>query len=253
MLGFYWLAFFGIILCRYFLIAGGAYWFFYLRKPAANRKLQLNSAVWKSIRQDAELSILSAVLFALAAAFIKSRLDLGETLLYSSIESYGFWYLGLSFLAVLILQDGYFYLLHRCFHHPLVFKWLHQGHHRSTEPTPWTSFAFDPPEALIHSLFLIAVVFLIPLHFITLIAVLMTMTIWAVLNHLGLELFPDSRWSQWLGKWLIGPKHHSTHHRKYRVHYGLYFTFWDRVLQTDDPSYKSEVIPQFNSGSKLEL
>ncbi|PSB00330.1 sterol desaturase family protein [Merismopedia glauca CCAP 1448/3] len=243
-LGFYWLAFFGIILGRYFLIAGGAYWFFYLRKPATNHKSHLTKVVWNSIRQDAELSILSAVLFAFAAAFIKSKLDAGETLLYFSIESYGGWYLVLSFLAVLILQDGYFYWLHRLFHHPLLFKWLHQGHHRSSEPTPWTSFAFDPPEALIHSLFLIAVVFLIPLHLIALIAVLMTMTIWAVLNHLGLELFPDSVLSQWFGKWLIGPKHHSRHHHKYRVHYGLYFTFWDWILKTHDPSYKSNTNSQ---------
>jgi sterol desaturase/sphingolipid hydroxylase (fatty acid hydroxylase superfamily) len=231
-LGFYWLAFFGIIICRYFLIAGGAYWFFYMRKPDGNQRLRLTKKVWNSIRQDAELSIVSAILFAFAAAFIKSKLDAGETLLYFSVDIYGVWYLVFSFFAVLILQDAYFYLLHRAFHHPSVFRWLHQGHHRSSEPTPWTSFAFDPPEALIHSLFLIAVIFLIPLHLIALIAVLMTMTVWAVLNHLGLELFPDSSWSQCFGKWFIGPKHHSTHHHKYQVHYGLYFTFWDKVLKT---------------------
>lgn len=233
-LGFYWLAFFGIVLCRYFLIAGGAYWFFYLRKSTLNQRSHLTKEVWNSIRQDAELSILSAVLFAFAATFIKFKLDAGETPIYFSVEEYGWWYLIFSFVTVLILQDAYFYWLHRVFHHPLLFRWLHQGHHRSSEPTPWTSFAFDPLEAVIHSLFLVAAIFVIPLHIITLIAVLMTMTVWAVVNHLGLVLFPDSAMSRWFGKWFIGPKHHSAHHRRYKVNYGLYFTFWDNLLNTQD-------------------
>jgi sterol desaturase/sphingolipid hydroxylase (fatty acid hydroxylase superfamily) len=41
-----------------------------------------------------------------------------------------------------------------------------------------------------------------------------------------------------LGRWFIGPAHHSVHHRKYTVHYGLYFTFWDKLLGTQDPDYE---------------
>lgn len=243
-LGFYWLAFFGIILVRYFLIAGGTYWFFYsnLGKPYIKRNLRSFPPKKKSIRQDAELAILSAVLFSLCAALILSAYDSGLTLLYASLEQYGLWYLGFSFVVVLLLQDGYFYLIHRAFHHPLLFKWLHHGHHRSGEPTPWTSFAFDLPEAIFQGLFFVAIVFLIPLHFITLIALLMTMTIWAVVTHLGFDPFPRTIVRQWLGQWLIGPTHHSVHHRKYRVHYGLYFTFWDKLLGTHDPSYERELI-----------
>jgi lathosterol oxidase len=140
--------------------------------------------------------------------------------------------------VVLLLQDTYFYFTHRLSHHPVLFSWLHRGHHRSCHPTPWTSFAFDLPEAIVQSLFLVGIVFVIPLHFITLIAVLSTMTIWAVLNHLGLDRLPASFPHHWLGKWFIGPAHHSVHHRKYMVHYGLYFTFWDRLLGTQDLNYE---------------
>ena len=93
-------------------------------------------------------------------------------------------------------------------------------------------------EALIQGLFLVGIVFLLPLHYTTLIAVLMTMTAWAVVNHLGLELLPLSFPHHWLGRWCIGPAHHSIHHRKYNLHYGLYFTFWDKLLGTHDPSYE---------------
>jgi sterol desaturase/sphingolipid hydroxylase (fatty acid hydroxylase superfamily) len=187
-----------------------------------------------------ELSVLSAVVFALCAALMMSEYGMGVTRLYTDPRQYGLWYLGVSFVAVLILQDTYFYFMHRMFHHPLLLRWLHQGHHRSGDPTPWTSFAFDLPEALIQAIFFVSVIFVVPIHFITLIAVLLTMTVWSVLNHLGFELFPSSFPRHWLGQWFIGSTHHSIHHRKYTVHYGLYFTFWDKMLGTDDPNYENE-------------
>lgn len=177
------------------------------------------------------------MVFALCAALIMSEYDLGLTLLYSDFNKYGLWYLGVSFLGVLILQDTYFYFIHRLFHNSLFFKWLHQGHHCSREPTPWTSFAFDPPEAIAQTFFFLVIVFIMPLHFITVIAALITMTVWAVFTHLGFEILPLSFPRHWLGKWLIGPTHHSIHHRKYTVHYGLYFTWWDKLLNTHDPNY----------------
>jgi sterol desaturase/sphingolipid hydroxylase (fatty acid hydroxylase superfamily) len=241
-LWFYCFAFLGIILSRYFLIAGGTYLLFYsvLKKSFIKRQLRRKPLRWQLIRRDVELAILSGIVFALGATTIMLEYDLGLTLLYTDIGEYGLWYLGVSFVVVLVLQDAYFYFMHRLFHRPLLFKWLHQGHHLSGEPTPWTSFAFDPPEAIIQMLFFLGLVFIIPLHFITLLTALMTMTVWAVLTHLGFELFPSSFPYHWLGKWLIGSTHHSIHHRKYTLHYGLYFTWWDKLIGTQDPNYENE-------------
>lgn len=237
--GFYGIAFFGIILIRYFLVAGGTYLFLYspLSQVLIHDAQEHRSVSRQTIQHDIQLSVLSAGVFALAAAFIMLGYGAGLTRLYSHTAQYGLWYLGVSYGAILILQDAYFYFTHRLFHHPFLFRWLHQGHHRSRYPTPWTSFAFDPFEAIVQSLFLVGIVFVIPLHFVTLIAVLITMTVWAVLNHLGLDRLPLSFPHHWLGSWFIGPAHHSIHHRKYTVHYGLYFTFWDKLLGTQDPSY----------------
>lgn len=234
---FYWLVLFGAILSRYFLIAGGMHWLFYSVFGKVFVKRGLKPRLWKSIRRDVELSILSALIFALCSAFLLSGYDLGATRLYSDLGQYGWWYPAASFGAVLVLQDTYFYFIHRLFHHPALFRWLHRGHHRSIEPTPWTSFAFDPPEALLQALFLVGIVFALPLHYITLVAVITTMTVWSVINHLGLELFPPSFPGRWLSCWLIGPAHHSIHHRKCKMHYGLYFTVWDKLLGTEDPGY----------------
>ncbi|MEH1800276.1 MAG: sterol desaturase family protein [Nostoc sp.] len=211
-----------------------------LGKSLANQSLRLKPLMSCSIRKDIELSILSAVVFAICGAFILSEYSLGATLLYTDLWKYGLWYLVVSFIAVLVLQDTYFYFIHRMFHQPLIFRWMHYGHHRSGEPTPWSSSAFDLPEAIVQAFFFVGVSFIVPLHFITLVAALITMTVWAVFTHLGFELFPSSFKNYWIGKWLIGSMHHSIHHRKYKVHYGLYFTFWDKLLGTEDPSYENE-------------
>lgn len=240
--GFYGIAFFAIILFRYFLVAGGTYFFLYLPFSQAliHPQTPYQSPSWKLVWHDIQLSIVSAGVFALAAAFILSGYSWGGTRLYSDPQQYGLWYLGVSYTAVLILQDAYFYFTHRLFHHPALFRWVHQGHHRSRYPTPWTSFAFDPLEAIVQSLFLVGIVFMIPIHFITLVAVLVTMTVWAVVNHLGIDRLPLSFPHHWLGRWVIGPAHHSIHHLKYTVHYGLYFTFWDKLLGTQDLHYEQK-------------
>lgn len=241
---FYGLAFLGIILTRYFLIAGSLHLFFYSAGGdfLSQRAIKLSPPADDTIRRDIQLSMCSAVIFALCAAAIVSSYDRDITRLYVDVSAYGLGYLGISYALVLLLQDTYFYFIHRLFHHPKLFRWFHQGHHRSHHPTPWTSFAFDPPEAAVQSLFLLTIVFILPLHLVTVIAVLITMTVWAVVNHLGLDLLSPKFPHYWLSRWFIGPAHHSIHHHRYRLHYGLYFTFWDRLLGTNDPLFDRGMI-----------
>lgn len=233
-LWFYYLfTFFGIILVRYLLVAGGTYWLFY----ASNHNLlpqstRLKSPSSKSIQKDIALSVVTTLALAVCAALVMTSYNFGTTKLYGSIGDRGITYLIASFIGVILLQDACFYFFHRGFHHPLVYNWLHRGHHRSKQPTPWTSFALDFPEALIQGLFVVAVVFIIPLHIYVLALLLITMTVWALINHLGFELFPNFP-HHWLGKWFVSSEHHSLHHRIYTRHYGLYFTFWDRLLDTN--------------------
>jgi len=241
---YYGIAFFGIILLRYFLLAGGFYWFLYgVKEPASERLSFQRMLSIPAIRHDVKLSVISAAVFAFVAAGIMMLNSRGLTLLYGHPQQYGWWYLGLSYGMVLILQDAYFYGTHRLFHRRSLFPCFHQGHHRSRQPTPWTSFAFDPLEAVVQAVFLIAVVITIPLHFITLFAVLATMTVWAIINHLGLDRLPALFPHHWLGRWVIGPAHHSIHHCRSDVNFGLYFTYLDRAFGTEDPGYARSFRP----------
>lgn len=241
---YYTFVFLAFILGRYFLLAGGTFWGIALFSKRSWRDVchRDSKHLGQLIRNDIALSITSAVLFACVAAAIMLAYRAGHTRLYHDIHDYGWWYLAVSFGAVLILQDAYFYFTHRLLHHPVLFQRLHRGHHRSRVPTPWTSFAFEPGEALIHSFFFVILVFVLPLHFITLIAAFLTMTIWAISTHLSVPIPAANMPFAPLRRGLIGPTHHGIHHRKYHVHFGLYFTFWDHVFGTTDPDYWSKIL-----------
>lgn len=248
---FYGLAFFGIILGRYFLLAGGSWWWLYARSgsPEAEPDQRQSNLGANGIRDDIRLSVFSAAVFALATAGVLALHSHGLTGFYARPDTYGWWYLGLSYVSVLILQDAIYYPTHRLFHHHTLYAWCHHGHHRTRQPTPWTSFAFDPPEAILQALVMVAVVVVVPLHPVTLMAVLSTMTVWAIVNHLGLDHLPRRFPHHWLGRWVIGPAHHSLHHRHQGVHFGLYFTFWDRIGGTEDPDYAAAVAPRGDLGA----
>lgn len=238
----YWLVFCGIIMGRYFVTAGGAHWLLHL---VLGEQLQHSwfgdrQQVQHAISEDIKLSTLSAIFFALSAACFMGCYQLGITRVYTQLSLQDLAYVVVSYIGILVLQDTYFYFMHRLLHLPLLFKHFHQGHHQSKTLTPWTSFAFDPLEAVLQAAFLLCIAVVVPLHYGVLIALLTTMTIWAVGNHIGLQVVPESRFSRWWGGWCIGSAHHLIHHNRYSLHYGLYFTFWDKVLGTYDAKYEAK-------------
>jgi sterol desaturase/sphingolipid hydroxylase (fatty acid hydroxylase superfamily) len=58
-----------------------------------------------------------------------------------------------------------------------------------------------------------------------------------VLGHMGHELaWPGFTRSRLTG-WLTTTTHHDLHHSQGRYNYGLYFTWWDRMMGTEHPRY----------------
>lgn len=239
------LIYFIVTVLGYFAAAGSLHWLLHLRRssPFASAIAPSLAEIWAIIRSDVVLSVLSSGIFALCASLMTTAYGLGHTRLYLQPEQYGLWYLGASLVLVLILQDAYFYFTHRLSHHPKCYQWLHQGHHHSRRPTPWTAFAFDPAEAIIQAIYLIGVVMVIPMHLSVLVAVVIVMTLGALIHHFGLRLFQASAIGNWLGSWMVGPTHHWLHHRKFTVHYSLYFTFWDKLLGTQYSGYENVFSP----------
>ncbi|MBJ7535346.1 sterol desaturase family protein [Rhodomicrobium vannielii ATCC 17100] len=225
-----------IIAARYLALSGLFYWLLWqrggekLRAKRLNRDRPMRGIVMKEIR----LSLLSSAVYAAPAAFALTVFLNGGTAIYTDWRAYGgVPYLFLSFFIYLVVQDTYYYFAHRLMHHPRLFRWTHAGHHRSRQPTPFASFAFDPAEAALTAWLMPAMVFVVPIHVGVLIGLLMFMSFVAVWNHSGWEVLPRFLVRGPVGGQLISATHHSYHHIRFDRNYGLYFRFWDKVMGTD--------------------
>lgn len=231
------MAFVAIIIARYFAIVWPIHHWLW-KRPERNinaRRLSKREPTKDTIRHEIKLSVISAFIYALPSAVVIEMWKAGGTALYGGpISTLGGWiYVPVSILVYMLVQDTHFYWTHRVMHHPKFFKWTHAGHHKSVQPTPWASFSFDPIEAVSAAWVLPVLALFVPLHVGAALALLMIMTINAVFNHAGWEVYPE-RWIKGMfGRIMITATHHNQHHTKFSGNYGLYFRFWDRLMGTD--------------------
>ena len=196
-----------IILVRYAMIAGLIHYLLWIRKPEDVKAIRLSKRVpaRKTIIHEIKLSTISSFIYAAPGAILIEMWKLGGTAIYSGpVNTIGGWaYVVFSSLVYLFAHDTYFYWTHRWMHRREVFGWAHAGHHKSIQPTPWASFSFDPAEALIAAWFLPFLALFIPIHVGVVLILLMIMTMNAVFNHAGWEIYPKSWLDGWFGRVMI--------------------------------------------------
>lgn len=82
---------------------------------------------------------------------------------------------------------------------------------------------------------------LVPMHALGLFLFMAFMIVRNVMGHAGVELMPralaDSRWFGWIN----ATTHHDLHHSSFHYNYGLYFTWWDRMMGTEHPRYREQL------------
>lgn len=223
------------IAVRYLIVVWAAHAWIWGRSDGrvAGRQLNRDRPRWASIRHELRLSLLSSWIYALPAAIAFESWRLGGTQVYLDVDRYGALWLVVSGALYLLIQDSYYYWLHRLMHRRWAFRWIHAGHHRSRQPSPFASFSFDWAEAALAAWLLPALTFLIPIHPAVIGVLLTVMTLAAVLNHAGAEVLPDWLVQGPVGAWLISATHHNLHHSHFNANFGLYFRFWDRAMGTD--------------------
>lgn len=233
-------ALFVLVMGRFVLIAGAFYLYFYLWQPERWKAHRLSQKPQEKTQLWTELgwSMLTALIFAFAGSLTVVAYQKGYTAIYQDISSNDWWYLPLSLMISMLIHETYYYWLHRWMHNPLVFKYVHQVHHASVTTSPWTAFSFHPIEGFLEAIIFPAIVFLLPLHTSVILIQLTIMTFSAVINHLGIEIYPKNKAGNFLGQFVIGATHHSLHHKQYKFNFGLYFTFWDKWSQTESPLFK---------------
>lgn len=227
---------------RYLMLTGIAFVFFYkwYENKFKNSKIQSKTASKNDFFREISNSLLSngiMTLFGVLTFFTPIR---NYTLLYKSATTYPIWWIPMSLLLSLLLHDTYFYWLHRGLHHKKIFRSTHLVHHQSTNPSPFASYSFHFLEAVAEGLILFIIVFIIPIHTITLILFALLGFLINIYGHLGYEIMPEGfRKSIWF-EVLNSSVYHNLHHKKFEGNYGLYFRFWDRCMQTENPDYEKE-------------
>lgn len=234
-IGYIFLLLSGFIFVRY-LVVSGVYplvFFEFLKKTFRKRFLRKKPLKRTQLFKEIYWSFLSGLIFAATGLLIYFLYVKGFSAIYLDISDYSIAYIPISILIFLLIQDTYYYWFHRWMHLPKVYKYLHLIHHKSVYSSVLTSFAFHPLETIFQAAFLPIIIVLLPLHFYALIGALLIMTISATINHAGVEIYPSGKFGSWFRKWFIGATHHDFHHRKFNYNFGLYFTFWDRLMKTE--------------------
>ncbi len=236
------------ILYDYLFYASIAFVLFYgiLKRPLWFRKVQKKMPKLTDYSRDIMFSILSVAIFAVInTATFWYAFD--YTKVYMDFSEYGVGYYIFTWVWMFLLHDTWFYWWHRAMHHPLLFKHVHLVHHKSTNPSPWTAYAFHPFEAVIEASILPVIAFTLPVHSSAISFFFLFQIAYNVYEHLGFELYPNGFNKTWFGRFISTSVSHNLHHHKFHGNFGLYFLFWDRLMGTLREDY-DETFEKTTSG-----
>jgi Delta7-sterol 5-desaturase len=224
---------------RYALPAGAAFMLFWVwgRERFRRRLVQGFYPSAAKMLHDVRWSLSTVVVFSLfgTGAWFAGRAGLLRR--YEDVGELGWAWFALSAVLLIVLQDTYFYWTHRAMHAPRLYRVFHRTHHVSTNPSPWTAYAFAPAEATVHAAFVPLAWLVLPLHQAAVFLFLLFMVVRNVLGHLSIELYPSGFTRSRFWGWHTTTTHHALHHKHFRSNYGLYFTFWDRLMKTTHAAY----------------
>ncbi len=240
-LGFYPLLFSSLM--RYFILAGLGFTLFYIlfKQQWLHRRIQPGFPKITDYLREIGTSLVTILLFAANGWLIFQTPLHTYSQIYFDINDYPLWYLPISFLGAILIHDTYFYWSHRLMHHKKLFRIFHLVHHQSTNPSPWATFAFHPLEGIVETAVIYLIIFIIPIHTLTIVAFLAFNTAYSVYGHLGFEIFPKWLIKSSIGKWLNTATNHNMHHQYFQHNYALYFRFWDEIMNTTHPSYEAKI------------
>jgi sterol desaturase/sphingolipid hydroxylase (fatty acid hydroxylase superfamily) len=198
------------------------------------------------ISREIKYSLLSTLIFAAIGAVIFSQYQAGRITVYFEPGEYGWTWLLISFPLFLVWHDTYFYWTHRLLHTKWFFRHVHSLHHRSRHPSPFAAFAFHPVEAFLNGLVMPIALLTVPLHIGVVLLFIAHQMIRNAHGHAAVETMPQGFVTHWLFGRLTTTTHHHMHHEASKNNYGLWFTWWDRLLKTEDSNYFKRFSATFN-------
>lgn len=231
-----------LIESRYCIIeaAGWLVWYKLYGDKIAYKKIQLSYPARKEYVREIFYSFIAAIIFAIVPMAVLLTPVRHYTLFYTNIHQYGMLYFWLIFPVTIIIHDAYFYWIHRLLHRPLLFRRLHFLHHKSCNPTPWSTFSFHPLESFMQAGIMVLIVMIIPVTKWHLLFENVVMLGFSVCGHGGWEIYPKGFLKTWGGKWFNTAVGHNQHHEHVKGNYGLYFLWWDKWMGTLRHDYEEK-------------
>ncbi len=219
------------------IAAFAAFWV-YFKKDFQSRRIQQKRTASPSLLRSEVINSFIAlfILTVIDVAIYIAQLN-GYTKIYTNVSDYGWFYLVVSVVVMILLHDAWFYFTHRFMHHPKIYKYVHKVHHQSTDPSPFAAFSFHPFEGVIDAGIFVIFAFSFPVHMIALWAWQLVHVVLNIIGHLGYEIYPKGFNKHWLFKYKAPSTHHNMHHEKFNGNYGFYFTWWDKIFKTEFKDY----------------
>ncbi len=223
---------------RYLVVAGGLaaiIWLFRLRQSA--RRIQPRTPNRADYTREIFTSLRTAAIFGLVGMLTVWAQRNGHFPGHVPHPAVANTVLALA--ALLLWHDTWFYWTHRAMHDRRIFPWMHRTHHRSVAPTPFSAYAFSTSEAVVQAAFLPLWLAVIPTPLLATFLLLMFMIVRNVMGHAGVELHARGWVDHPVLQWINTTVHHDLHHSgRFGSNYGLYFTWWDRMMGTEHPEYR---------------
>jgi len=208
-----------------------------LARPLAGRKIRPETPKAKQLLMEFAVSIRSIAIFSTIGLFTFVLERLGYLPGPQIAAGWGPIWFWASLALMIVAHDTYFYWTHRVMHDPRLFRTFHRRHHRSHNPSPFTAYSFDLGEAAVMGAFVPLWMLMVPTQWPVVGLFMLHQIARNTLGHSGYELFPARRDGRPLLDFLTIHTHHDLHHAHAGANYGLYFTWWDRLMGTEHPDY----------------
>jgi len=226
-------------LTRYIIFAF-AVWFVLwvaLAIPLASRKIRPDRPKLRQMIVEFGASLRSIAIFSTVGLFTFALNRIGLLPGPAIAEQWGMWWAAASLVLMIVGHDAYFYWTHRLIHNPRLFRIFHRRHHRSNNPSPFTAYSFDLGEAVIQASFVPLWMVLVPTQWWVTGIFMLHQIVRNTIGHAGYELFPARGDGKPMFDFITSVTHHDLHHAQAGWNYGLYFTWWDRLMGTEHPEY----------------
>ena len=219
------------------LVTWAALWVV-LKGRLSGRKIRGETPPAGQLAVEFIVSMRSIALFATSAALMSLMSHSGWYPLSPVARSWGPLWFWTSLALMIAGHDAYYYWTHRAMHDWAPLRRIHQRHHMSHNPSPFTAYSMGLGEAAMMVAFVVLWPLLVPTTFAVIPLFVIHQIARNTLAHCGYELMPARADGRPLVDWLTTTTHHDLHHAQAGSNFGLYFTWWDRWMGTENPAYR---------------